>query len=146
MRMFEMAAWMKTSYIIIHNKEGTVLLFSFRGFVFVFWPTAWLLWLYDFCTSFLASVAPWLSLFLVASVAFWLFILASLSFLCIWPQVSRGTGHNYESQLCWAELPRFLNEAKYSNIRGEQRFMYHRFSLSLRLGWHLVRAHLIFLY
>ena len=27
----------------------------------------------------------------------------------------------YESQLCWAELPRLLNEVKYSNIRGEER-------------------------
>ena len=29
---------------------------------------------------------------------------------------------NYESQLCWAELPRLLNEVKYSNTGGEERF------------------------
>ena len=28
-----------------------------------------------------------------------------------------------ESQLCWAELPRLLNEGKYSNVAGEQRFL-----------------------
>ena len=52
----------------------------------------------------------------------------------------------YERQVCWAELPGLLNEVKYSNVPGEQRFMYHRFSLSLGLGWHRVRAHHIFLY
>ena len=30
--------------------------------------------------------------------------------------------HHYESQLCWAELPRLLNEVIYSNNRGEERF------------------------
>ena len=30
--------------------------------------------------------------------------------------------YNYESQLCWAELPRVLNEVKYSNTGREERF------------------------
>ena len=45
---------------------------------------------------------------------------------------------------------RLLNEVNFSNIRGGAAFfsffLAQRFSLSLRLVWHSVRAHHIFLY